>query len=158
MFQDGSVKTIYVKATAQITHRAHESHSDTTLLSPDGITNRVHNLTPLGAHLARGKTRPLQLHSTTPGSITQFTEYTAPCYLPPGAYPVNYFQSRFDTCTSIGTAQLASYSTMKVSNNSSQYCISQQVGGQAVLGRQLQTATPWLTERHGYDPTWAHIL
>ena len=27
------------------------------------------------------------------------------------------------------------------------------VGGQAVLGRQLQTATPWLTERHGYDPT-----
>ena len=28
-----------------------------------------------------------------------------------------------------------------------------QVGGQAVLGRQLQTATPWLTERHGYDPT-----
>ena len=25
--------------------------------------------------------------------------------------------------------------------------------GQAVLGRQLQTATPWLTERHGYDPT-----
>ena len=29
-----------------------------------------------------------------------------------------------------------------------------QVGGQAVLGRQLQTATPWLTERHGYDPTW----
>ena len=31
-----------------------------------------------------------------------------------------------------------------------QYC---QVGGQAVLGRQLQTATPWLTERHGYDPT-----
>ena len=29
-----------------------------------------------------------------------------------------------------------------------------QVGGQAVLGRQLQTATPWLTERHGYDPTF----
>ena len=28
-----------------------------------------------------------------------------------------------------------------------------QVGGQAVLGRQLQTATPWLTERHGYDPS-----
>ena len=28
-----------------------------------------------------------------------------------------------------------------------------EVGGQAVLGRQLQTATPWLTERHGYDPT-----
>ena len=22
--------------------------------------------------------------------------------------------------------------------------------GQAVLGRQVQTATPWLTERHGY--------
>ena len=30
---------------------------------------------------------------------------------------------------------------------------SSEVGGQAVLGRQLQTATPWLTERHGYDPT-----
>ena len=30
---------------------------------------------------------------------------------------------------------------------------NKQVGGQAVLGRQLQTATPWLTERHGYDPT-----
>ena len=29
-----------------------------------------------------------------------------------------------------------------------------QVGGQAVLGRQLQTATPWLTERHGSDPTF----
>ncbi len=25
--------------------------------------------------------------------------------------------------------------------------------GQAVLGRQLIKATPWLTERHGYDPT-----
>ncbi len=29
----------------------------------------------------------------------------------------------------------------------------QQVGGQAVLGRQPCSATPWLTERHGYDPT-----
>ncbi len=28
-----------------------------------------------------------------------------------------------------------------------------QVGGQAVLGRQGLRATPWLTERHGYDPT-----
>ncbi len=28
-----------------------------------------------------------------------------------------------------------------------------QVGGQAVLGRQLIDSTPWLTERHGYDPT-----
>ncbi len=28
-----------------------------------------------------------------------------------------------------------------------------QVGGQAVLGRQLSNSTPWLTERHGYDPT-----
>ena len=33
--------------------------------------------------------------------------------------------------------------------------IYSQVGGQAVLGRQLQTATPWLTERHGYDPTYS---
>ncbi len=27
------------------------------------------------------------------------------------------------------------------------------VGGQAVLGRQFSFSTPWLTERHGYDPT-----
>ena len=27
------------------------------------------------------------------------------------------------------------------------------VGGQAVLGRQQWAPTPWLTERHGYDPT-----
>ena len=32
--------------------------------------------------------------------------------------------------------------------------ISTQVGGQAVLGRQSKPATPWLTERHGYDPTY----
>ena len=31
--------------------------------------------------------------------------------------------------------------------------IKNQVGGQAVLGRQSAYATPWLTERHGYDPT-----
>ena len=29
----------------------------------------------------------------------------------------------------------------------------EQVGGQAVLGRQSLVSTPWLTERHGYDPT-----
>ncbi len=28
-----------------------------------------------------------------------------------------------------------------------------EVGGQAVLGRQDLITTPWLTERHGYDPT-----
>ncbi|WP_458459160.1 hypothetical protein, partial [Pseudobutyrivibrio sp.] len=28
------------------------------------------------------------------------------------------------------------------------------VGGQAVLGRQDLITTPWLTERHGYDPTY----
>ena len=28
-----------------------------------------------------------------------------------------------------------------------------QVGGQAVLGRQDASPTPWLTERHGYDPS-----
>ncbi len=28
-----------------------------------------------------------------------------------------------------------------------------EVGGQAVLGRQHEVSTPWLTERHGYDPT-----
>ena len=31
------------------------------------------------------------------------------------------------------------------------------VGGQAVLGRQSAYATPWLTERHGYDPTCHEI-
>ena len=29
-----------------------------------------------------------------------------------------------------------------------------QVGGQGVLGRQLELPTPWLTERHGYDPAF----
>ena len=29
-----------------------------------------------------------------------------------------------------------------------------EVGGQAVLGRQRAMTTPWLTERHGYEPTW----
>ncbi|MDV2888614.1 hypothetical protein RYX45_25980, partial [Alkalihalophilus pseudofirmus] len=28
---------------------------------------------------------------------------------------------------------------------------SREVGGQAVLGRQPLSTTPWLTERHGYD-------
>ena len=31
--------------------------------------------------------------------------------------------------------------------------LCRQVGGQAVLGRQIRESTPWLTERHGYDPT-----
>ena len=30
---------------------------------------------------------------------------------------------------------------------------AEEVGGQAVLGRQSRYTTPWLTERHGYDPT-----
>ncbi len=33
-------------------------------------------------------------------------------------------------------------------------CVRNQVGGQAVLGRQHIRTTPWLTERHGYDPTY----
>ena len=33
-----------------------------------------------------------------------------------------------------------------------------QVGGQAVLGRQSLVSTPWLTERHGYDPTSRIVL
>ena len=32
--------------------------------------------------------------------------------------------------------------------------LNREVGGQAVLGRQSAYATPWLTERHGYDPTY----
>ncbi|MDQ7978924.1 PTS sugar transporter subunit IIA [Paraburkholderia sp. SARCC-3016] len=31
--------------------------------------------------------------------------------------------------------------------------LPKEVGGQAVLGRQNILPTPWLTERHGYDPT-----
>ncbi len=31
--------------------------------------------------------------------------------------------------------------------------ISEKSEGQAVLGRQDSLTTPWLTERHGYDPT-----
>ncbi len=33
------------------------------------------------------------------------------------------------------------------------FCHLKEVGGQAVLGRQVAPPTPWLTERHGYDPT-----
>ncbi len=33
------------------------------------------------------------------------------------------------------------------------YIDEKEVGGQAVLGRQHLATTPWLTERHGYDPT-----
>ena len=31
--------------------------------------------------------------------------------------------------------------------------VAEKSGGQAVLGRQNILPTPWLTERHGYDPT-----
>ena len=34
---------------------------------------------------------------------------------------------------------------------------SEKVGGQAVLGRQNILPTPWLTERHGYDPTFPYL-
>ena len=40
--------------------------------------------------------------------------------------------------------------TGKVTKTEVQY---EEVGGQAVLGRQRAMTTPWLTERHGYDPT-----
>ena len=33
-----------------------------------------------------------------------------------------------------------------------------EVGGQAVLGRQEIYSTPWLTERHGYDPTFQSFI
>ena len=35
--------------------------------------------------------------------------------------------------------------------------IHAQVGGRAVLGRREVYSTPWLTERHGYDPTYIAI-
>ena len=35
---------------------------------------------------------------------------------------------------------------------------STEVGGQAVLGRQNILPTPWLTERHGYDPTCPSMI
>ena len=37
-------------------------------------------------------------------------------------------------------------------------CVTIKVGGQAVLGRQGSLTTPWLTERHGYDPTYDLLL
>ena len=36
--------------------------------------------------------------------------------------------------------------------------VEPKVGGQAVLGRQCLRTTPWLTERHGYDPTSGELL
>ena len=38
--------------------------------------------------------------------------------------------------------------------NTIDYNEENKVGGQAVLGRQNISPTPWLTERHGYDPTY----
>ena len=38
-----------------------------------------------------------------------------------------------------------------------QHC-HEKVGGQAVLGRQNILPTPWLTERHGYDPTSGLVI
>ena len=43
--------------------------------------------------------------------------------------------------------------TITVARPSEDKAHRSQVGGQAVLGRQVVIATPWLTERHGYDPT-----
>ena len=37
--------------------------------------------------------------------------------------------------------------------NQKQQTKDTQLGGQAVLGRQSFCPTPWLTYRHGYDPT-----
>nr|MCX3323843.1 hypothetical protein [Bacillus paranthracis] len=34
-----------------------------------------------------------------------------------------------------------------------EHLLPSEVGGQAVLGRQRSYSTPWLTERHGYDPS-----
>ncbi len=39
--------------------------------------------------------------------------------------------------------------------NARRVAANAEVGGQAVLGRQFSFSTPWLTERHGYDPTYA---
>ena len=33
-----------------------------------------------------------------------------------------------------------------------------EVGGQAALGRQRAMTPPWLTERHGYDPTYVELI
>ena len=41
----------------------------------------------------------------------------------------------------------------KVAINATARQARKEVGGQAVLGRQIGTTTPWPTERHGYDPT-----
>ncbi len=42
---------------------------------------------------------------------------------------------------------------LEMAQNSNSKELLIEVGGQAVLGRQPPIPTPWLTERHGYDPT-----
>ncbi len=52
----------------------------------------------------------------------------------------------------LGTATLEEETTsMQISTDLNGNAF--EVGGQAVLGRQIKSSTPWLTERHGYDPT-----
>ncbi len=59
-----------------------------------------------------------------------------------------WFQRIKDVCPALGFAA----DTKEYKANKEAYKGSE-VGGQAVLGRQIPTTTPWLTERHGYDPT-----
>ncbi len=57
--------------------------------------------------------------------------------------------------TNLNVAIAPKDSTFQVRINSE---IKREVGGQAVLGRQHSHTTPWLTERHGYDPTSTALL
>ena len=57
---------------------------------------------------------------------------------------------------SVGSSSLSDSVDFLVGFNSVEVSVltsSWEVGGQAVLGRQNILPTPWLTERHGYDPT-----
>ncbi len=57
---------------------------------------------------------------------------------------INFFDG-FRTSHEIQKIAIWDYEDLKEMTN--------KVGGQAVLGRQTGKTTPWLTERHGYDPT-----
>ncbi len=70
------------------------------------------------------------------------------------------FGKRFQT-TGLGSIQEASQLSLLLRAGAlaapMEIVEERKVGGQAVLGRQLLVTTPWLTERHGYDPTYTEL-
>ena len=68
-------------------------------------------------------------------------------------------QDAQEAATNFANAKLVELSPKTKTSKKEQVVkeVKEQVGGQAVLGRQTSRSTPWLTERHGYDPT-LHLL